>query len=406
LIKKSELTLQLSVMMFLEYAARGVWYPYLPNYLQASISRGGLGFSSAQVGWVFVLAAAIGAIVSPIVAGQLADRYLNAEKALALLLVPAGLLLMWQARVTDFRVFLALSLVQSLAYMPTLALTNGISFSHLKDPERLFPRIRMWGTIGWAAVSFAFPLIFLKTADPVTNIARIGWALVAGGVFCWMLGIYGVLFLPKTPPRKSSANPLAFVEAFGLLRQRTLLGLILLALPVSIIHQAFYIRVGPFVQQVFERGGIAMKWVGPALAVGQISEGGSLFLLGWLLKRLGYRAVFMIALAAFALRFGLFAIGNSPALAVAGASLHGICFAFFFAAAYVYVEKIAPPDARHSAQTVFNLITLGVGPILTGFYNARFDRFAHDYRPFWLTQAAIAAGCLLGMALFTRRAGR
>jgi MFS family permease len=139
------------------------------------------------------------------------------------------------------------------------------------------------------------------------------------------------------------------------------------------------------------------------MAVGQISEVASLLFLSLLLKRVGYRAVFCIALSAFVARFVLFAIGSPPALVIVGASLHGICFACFFAAAYVFVEKIAPADARHSAQTLFNLIVFGVGPILAGFYNGLFDRFtlhgAQDYRPFWWTQSAIAAICLLLAAI-------
>jgi len=394
---------QLSVMMFLEYAARGVWYPYLPNYLQNDAAHGGLGFTSAQVGWVFVLASAIGAMVSPIVAGQLADRYLNAEKALALLLVPSGALLLWQAKVRAFPMFMALALVQSLAYMPTMPLANGISFSHLKKPERSFPMVRAWGTIGWAVASFLFSLWFLKGKDSAEAISHVAWALIAGGGFCLVLSAWSVFCLPRTPPKRSSSHPLAFLEAFGLLRERTMLLLVLVAVPVSVIHSAFYIRVGPFMQQVLERDGIDVKWLGPSLAIGQVSEVAALFLLGWMLKRWGYRVVFSIALAAFALRFALFAWGRPAGLVIAGASLHGICFACFYGAAYVFVEKIAPVDARHSAQTLFNLIALGIGPILAGAYNGFFDQFtiggAQDFRAFWWTEAGVAVVCLLITAI-------
>src|SRR5438128_2136487 len=104
----SRLPLLLAVMMFLEYAARGIWYPYLANYLMASPAHGGLGFTGAQVGWIMGLATAIGAIASPLVAGQLADRYLNAEKALGLLVLISGVLLLLLTKIRTYPVFLTL----------------------------------------------------------------------------------------------------------------------------------------------------------------------------------------------------------------------------------------------------------------------------------------------------------
>jgi MFS family permease len=137
--------------------------------------------------------------------------------------------------------------------------------------------------------------------------------------------------------------------------------------------------------------------------MGQVTEILSLFFLGRLLKRLGYRTIFSIGLCAFAVRFTCFAIGSPPALVIFGGLLHGVCFAFFFAAAYVFVERVAPADARNSAQTVFNLMALGVGPLLAGFYNAYFDRFTHNkmqqYHQFWWTQVAVSFACLLAVLI-------
>ena len=157
---------RLSVIMFLQYAVWGVWLPYLANYLRAPVmenGQGGLGFTGAQVGWILGLAGSIGAIAAPFIAGQVADRYLNAERALALLLLLGGVVKYITAFQTGYMAWLLLSILYSVLYMPTLALTNSVAFANLDDPERKFPPVRALGTIGWIVASVAFPLIWMKT---------------------------------------------------------------------------------------------------------------------------------------------------------------------------------------------------------------------------------------------------
>jgi MFS family permease len=397
---------QLSLMMFLEYAARGIWYPYLANYLQATPAHGGLGFTGAQVGWILGLAASVGAFTSPFIAGQVADRYLNAEKALGILIFVSGVAQLLLSHVRTFPEFLGLSLLQSLAYIPTLALTNGLSFTHLPDPEHSFPRIRMWGTISWLVSSTLFPLIFLSTSNDVINVARISWSLAASGLICLALTIQSFTTLPKTPPKRETQS-LAFSRAFRAFRQRRLFVLLVILLPTAMMHHAFYFRVGPFYQQVFAKAGIPLRWVGPAIALGQCSEIIAMMVLGSMLKRFGYRAVFTIAALAFIVRFGCFATGAPVGLVIFGGSLHGFCLGFLITAGCVYVEMNSPPDIRHSTQTVYNFMYLGVAPILASIYNSFFDRYVRggvqDYRAFWSTQTAVAIACLMAIwALFPR----
>ena len=161
----SKITLRLCVMMFLEYAVRGMWYPFLPNYLGAGRADHGLGFSSGQTGWVMGFAGALGAVTAPLIAGRIADRYLNAERALAILHCIAGLLLFLNASSTTFAAFLLIMICFSLAYAPTQSLANSLAFSHLVDREHTYPRTRMWGTIGWIATSALFTYIVLRSSD-------------------------------------------------------------------------------------------------------------------------------------------------------------------------------------------------------------------------------------------------
>jgi nucleoside transporter len=395
-------------MMFLQYAVQGVWMPYLSNYLQANPAKGGLGFTGGQVGWILGLAGAIGALAAPFIAGQIADRYLNGERALGLLLLVAGVAYYVTAYQTQFLPFLAIAIIFSIAYQPTLSITNSVAFAHLKNPERTFPPLRMLGTVGFIVASNLFPMLWLSTPDEKVNTARVVDSLKVAGVMSVAYAAFCILMLPKTPPKQNVARPLAFVEAFGLFRHRGFAWIMILSLPIAIIHSAYFIRMAPFLTDAI---GLKQKHVGPAMSLGQGSEILCLLALGFLLKRLGYKMVLAIGAAAYALRFVIFAVGGPKPLVIAAIALHGVCFSCFLAAAYVYVERVAPADARHSAQTVFGMVVLGIGPVLAGFYNEYWDRFSRvvegarvqAYSQFWWTQAAIAAvSLLLLLAMFPR----
>lgn len=399
--------IRLSMMMFLQYAVWGIWLPYLANYLGTPIDDGGLGFTGGQIGWILGLAGSIGAIAAPFIAGQVADRYLNAERALALLLVFGGIVKYITAAQTGYMPWMVLSILYSVLYMPTLALTNSVAFANLDDPEKKFPPIRSLGTIGWIVASTAFPLLWLNAEDAAVNTTRIADALRVSGVLSVLYGIYCFTVLPKTPPKRDATNPLAFAEAFGLLRHPGFLLVTLVALPISMIHQCYFIRTGPFLENAV---GLAVKWVGPVMSIGQWSEIIFLALLGLFIKRLGYKWVLILGTGSYALRYGLFALQEPAWLVVAAMTLHGLNYGCFFAGAFLYVEKVAPVRIRHSAQTVFGIVILGIGPVAAGFYNQYFDRFkdaadAQQYHQFWWTQAGIALlATLVLLTLFS--AGR
>ncbi|MGC4033197.1 MAG: MFS transporter [Tepidisphaeraceae bacterium] len=394
---------RLSGMMFLQYAVWGVWLPYLASYLNRATTDGGLGFTQNQVGWILGLAASIGAVSAPFIAGQVADRYLNAERALGLLLFVGGILNLVLARVEGYGVFLFVSVLYSIAFMPTLSLTNSIAFQNLDDPERKFPSVRLWGTIGWVVASIGFTSLWLTAPDKFTNTRRIADALSVSGVVSILYAFYAFCVLPKTPPKRSG-EALAFLKAFRLLGNPTFLLITLIALPIAMIHQVYFFRVAPFFGDAI---GVPDKWFGPVFGIGQFSEAAFLLVLGVLLKRVGYKAVLILGCLGYAARFGIFAIGQPPALVIASQLLHGLCYGCFFAGSFLLVEKIAPEDIRHSAQTVYGIIILGLGPILAGFYNGQIlGRFGEppnvDYRGVWLTQSGIALAAALILLLAFR----
>ena len=415
-------TFSLSLMMLLQYAVWGVWLPYLATYLQASTAEGGLGFSSTQVGWILGLAGSIGAITAPFLGGQIADRFLNAERWLGILLILGGIIKYITASIHDYNAFLALSILYSVFYMPTLALTNSIAFANLRNNERDFPKVRTWGTIGWIIASNAFPLIWLQhnvhftwlppffTGEEILNAkGRFGDSLKVAGIIAILYGLWAFIFLPKTPPTRSVEHPLAFVRAFRLLRHPGLAIVTLAALPIAMIHQVYFIRTSVYLGDYLH---FPQQYIGPILSIGQFSEIFFLAILGLFLKRLGYREVLTIGCAAFAARYALFAFTTpeTKGIAIAACLLHGICYGFFFAGAFLYVERVAPPDSRHSAQTVFGIVILGAGPVLAGVYNGWLDKGfpmpgapgSNPWKGLWLVQAAIGLACAIFVALAFR----
>ena len=353
------------------------------------------------------LAGSIGAIAAPFIAGQIADRYFSTEKILAFLVTIGGMVKWYTALQTDYESWLVLSILYSVLYMPTLALSNSITFAHIDDQENDFPKIRVWGTIGWIAASWAFPIIWLQTnlqfqAMPpfiagaeVPNVtARLVDALKFSGGISIMYGAFCFL-LPNTPPKIDATDKLAFKKAFELFQHSSFTILVISSLTVSIIHQIYFLQTGPFLSYI----GVPDSQIGPAMTIGQFAEILTMAYLGMFLKRLGFKKVITIGIAAYFLRYAIFGTEILPVwVMIMSQAFHGFCYAFFFAAAYVYVDKIAEEDVRHSAQTVFGIIILGGGPVIGGWLSGylqneytsvnRFpgpDQIFFDYSMFWYT---------------------
>ena len=384
----------LAGMMFLQYAVWGLWLLLLPKYLSTPPAAGGLGFTVGQTGWILGLAGAIGAITAPF-AGQIADRYLNAEKTLGLLLLLGGFINFGLAYTHNYTAFLFLSVAYSILYMPTLPLTNSVSFQNLADSAKEFPPIRMFGTIGWAVAAGVFPWLWLDAADEAENTRRIADALRASGALSILYAFYCFFLLPKTPP-KPSGEPLALGKALRLFGHPGFLVVALLALPIAMIHMGFFFR---FFQFLTDDVQIPSKYAGFVTSIGQYSEMFFLVILGGLLKRWGFKTVLAIGIVGYAIRFAIFSMVQPWWLISAAQALHGMCYAFFYVTAYIYVEKVAPADIRHSAQTVFGFVILGIGPILASIYNQYAPTGA---RNFWLLEAAIAVGILVVLLLTFR----
>ena len=402
--------------MFLQYALWGAWLPVTARYLSASVEEGGLGFTGSQIGMTLGLAGSIGAVMAPFIAGQIADRYFSTERILAFLVTAGGVVKWITSYQTEYSAWLVLSIIYSVLYMPTLALSNSITFSHIDDQENDFPKIRIWGTIGWIVASWVFPMIWLQTnlnfqwmppfivGAEVSNVtSRLADALKFSGLISITYGAFCFL-LPHTPPKKDATEKLAFKKAFKLFRFSSFTTLVIASLAVSVIHQIYFLQTGPFLSHL----GILDSQIGPAMTIGQFAEILTMAYLGFFLKRLGFKKVITIGVAAYFMRYAIFGTESFPVwVIVASQAFHGFCYAFFFAAAFIYVDKLADEDVRHSAQTVFGIIILGGGPVIGGWLSGYLQNIytvenIFNYSNFWYTVSAIGLATMVFFYAFFR----
>ncbi len=368
---------RLSIMMFLQYAVWGLWLPILGRYLQAPVADGGLGFSAGQVGWIIGLGASVGAITAPFIAGQFADRHFRADRFLAFLLMTGGIVQIILAQQTTYSGWIIFSILYSVLFMPTLSLTNSVTFANLSNTETQFPKVRVWGTLGWIAAAWIFPMVWLQSGiklqalPPFYNgieLPNVTGRLIDAMTFSGVLSIaYSVycLFLPATPPKRDGVESIAFAKAFSLIRKPSVLVLVFASLIISMIHQIYFIQTSPFLAA----RGLKDSLIMPAMSIGQFAEIAVMAVLGFFLTRLGFK--WTIALGAFAYfaRYAIWAMPTAPLwLVVSSQALHGFCYACFFAGTYIYIDRVSPRDVRNSAQTVIGIVILGVGPVLASVF--------------------------------------
>lgn len=352
--------LRLSVMMFLQYAIWGSWAPVLSAYLQND-----LGYSGIQIGLIYSLLP-LATIISPFIAGQIADRYFASEKLIGIFQLLGGVLLIFIASITDYTTMIWWMFLYSLLYAPTLALTNSIAMINMEDTEKDFGVIRVWGTIGWIVAGLS--LVYWRDLVAGGQVSAVqGDTLALAGIFSLVMGVLS-FGLPKTPPRKEGASPWAFLEALKMLKSKNMAVFFIIAFIVATELQFYYVLTSPFLTSA--QIGISNAKVSGVMIIAQLAEIVVMaFLLPRFLPKYGIRNVMLMGLVAWPLRYAVFAIGGPAWLVVASLALHGFCYVFFFTAAFIYIDEVAPKDIRHSAQSLITLVLLGFGNLLGALFS-------------------------------------
>ena len=362
---------RLSAMMFLQYAIWGAWLPFLWSFLSQH-----RGMDGAQIGNMFA-AGAVGAIIGPFIAGQVADRWFATEKFLGLSHL-AGAFLIWQlASIESSSGFLIFSLIYGMVYSPTLALTNSLAFHHLPDRDRDFGAVRLWGTFGWIAVGIGMghwlgamhsPAELSGEALQLAQVAGKADAFKLSAILGVVMGVF-CFTLPNTPPARGEGRKNATMEALSEVKRQPLLTLFLIAVPVSCIHQFYFVHTEGFLhdrlvppdlfKRIFGVGG------GGFMTIGQMTEVLVLGAIPFVAKKVARKTLLAIGLVAYAARMALFAYFQDSAVALLlGIALHGLCFGCFIFVAFLIVDEETTSDVRASAQNLFNLVIIGVGVIV------------------------------------------
>jgi nucleoside transporter len=390
-----EVRIPLSIMNFLEFAIWGAWWVVLGQYLET------LNFTRKQIGRVYATMA-IGSIVTPLFAGWLADSFFAAEHVLAVLHLVGAALLFSLARIRNEKAFYWVALLYAFMYSPTIPLANAIVFANAQGSD--FPLIRVLGTIGWIAAGSSLKLL-LKPGQPVNNRPLLLASLLSLG-----LGIMS-FWLPHTPPHPSEAS---ITRCFELFHNRSFVVFLAASLVVSAAFAFYFAFTAIFLEK---RIGVRSDNVGPLMTLGQWVEIGGMYALQQLVPVWGFKAILALGMFTVAARYAIFAIARPFALVVLAIAAHGICFDFFLAAGFMYIDQAAAADIRSSAQSLFSVLTYGVGMYIgtegAGWLNQKLTREVlnaktgeiervTDWRTFWLVPAiGSAAAALLFLLLFS-----
>ena len=394
---------RLSLMMFLEFFVWGSWYVTMGTFLGANLKAQDQDISLAFSTQSF------GAILAPFIVGLIADRYFQAQKILGFIHLMGALLMYLLYSSDNFAGFFPLLLIYMILFMPTLALVNSISFNQMKNPEKEFSVIRVWGTIGWVTAGFLISALAWDSQSGLAEgLLKNTWMMAS--IVSLGLGIYSFT-LPSTPPRAKTSGEFKLSEVLGLdalslLKHKNyaifFLSSILICIPLAFYYQ----NASPFLTEIGVENSTGK------MAFGQVSEVLFMLALPIFFTRFGLKNTLIVAMLAWAIRYVLFAFGDADSgvwMLLVGIALHGVCYDFFFVSGQIYTDAHAGEKFKSSAQGLITLATYGVG-MLIGFWAAgqisnyyQDETGIHFWRSIWMIPAGISILVLLFFISFFKK---
>lgn len=400
----TKIQVQLSVMMFIQFFLWGAWYTTIAVYMT---SEG----METLTHWPYTVNP-IAAIVAPFFLGLVADRYFATEKVLAVLHLLGGIIMLIVPQTTgNPTLFITLLLLYNLCFMPTLGLSNTLSFHNIEDQEKQFPVIRVFGTIGWIVagifVSFVLGAFTGEGIVPEST----AMPLYTTGIASVILGLY-CFTLPHTPPQGAgeevSVRTILGLDALKQLGSRSFYIFIISSLLICIPLAAYYNFTQIFLGATgFDNIAATQSW-------GQVSEVVFMLLIPVFFRRFGVKWMLLIGMGAWALRYGLFSMAAPDSVTwmiLLGILLHGICYDFFFVTGQIYVDKKSTPAVRGQAQGFLVLVTYGVGMfigaqvagiVFNSFLGEASALSLDQWKSFWLIPAGLAVVVMIFFGLMFR----
>lgn len=410
---KTGTNIRLMIMMFLQFVVWGAWYGQLSKYLFA------IGFNGAQVGNIYSTFS-IAMIISPFIAGMIADRFFAAQRVLAVLNLAGAALLFFLANITDYGTFYIVMLLYCLTFAPTIALTSSIAMRQMTRPEKEFPPIRVLGTIAWIAVTNLVGYMGWGDKNTIFQVSMV--TSVAMGLYAFSL--------PDTPPvakGKVSFGHIVGKDAFVLFKDRSFtiffISSVLICIPLSF----YYAMANPSITDAYKAAFTAAHpgqalpdtfYVENKMSLGQASEVIFMLLLPFAYKRFGIKNILIIGLLAWIARFVFFGYGDANAgewMLYGGIILHGLCYDFFFVSGMIYTDTKAGENIKAQAQGLISLATYGIGmyigSVISGYVAELYTTgegptAVINWTKVWMVPAGIAAVVLLLFMLFFREKDR
>ncbi|MAY73426.1 MAG: MFS transporter [Phycisphaerae bacterium] len=401
-------------MMFLQFFLWGAWFVTLGPFMNST------GFDAGDIANAYTTAP-IAAILAPVFLGMVADRFFSSEKVMGVLHILGGVLLCFGGQAAfsgNPWLFVGLLLAHMLCYMPTLGLSNTIAFNAISDPEKQFPLVRVWGTIGWIVAGFVVGALAasiadtegLSKADAETLRASVPAFFVVAGVSGIVLGVLS-FFLPHTPApargQRFSIGKALGSDALMLLKDRSFAVFMICSMLICIPLAAYYQQAAAFATEA----GLANVPI--KMTFGQMSEIAFMLVMPLMFARLGVKWMLAVGMLAWVARYALFAGAWAPVsghvmwMIIGGIVLHGICYDFFFVTGQIYTEQAAPKHTRAQAQGFLVLATQGVGMLIGNQLFGRLVGWQTDadgtaWRTVWLMPAGFAMAVLVVFVLFFR----